>query len=342
MEYWLAALFGRVWLRLRPGLQPKLGELPAGAKAVARGSVLPAGRLLRVQDFAARIWSRFAIVSILLIAPVIAVVAVINPGPWGTRVAVDIGLVFVGMAAVAAAQTILLRYRSHRTDAFVLRNLADWDTTPLPVGSLGLPRRSDFWLATGIAVVVFAVMIYASIQGHLQGTNERARWYRAPSMGPADAHKTAPAVGRARSPSPATTPARPIPAPTAEVADFSFAEASLRDAVVGTWHEGERNVWRRVDFSRADFRVVAPLGTVFDDCDFSGARLAKVRFEQCAITHCRFPSTLTEVVFDGRPLEGRPAPAPLEADFTGAAFDQVEFLGLDLSRVTCPQIPTCG
>lgn len=60
MEYWLAALFGRVWLRLRPGLQPTLGELPVGAMAVARGSVLPAGRLLRVQDFAARIWSRFA------------------------------------------------------------------------------------------------------------------------------------------------------------------------------------------------------------------------------------------------------------------------------------------
>lgn len=119
------------------------------------------------------------VVAILLITPVIAVVAVINPGTWGTRIAVDIGLVFVGMAAVAGAQTILLRYRSHRTGAFALRNLPDWDTTPLPVGSLGLPRRSDFWLATGIAVVVFAVMIYASIPGHLQGTHGRARWYRA-------------------------------------------------------------------------------------------------------------------------------------------------------------------
>jgi hypothetical protein len=162
-EYWLASLFGRVWLQLRPGLRPMLGELPGGAEAVARGSVLPAGRLLRVQDFAARAWSRFAIAAILLLAPVIAAVAVINPGPWGTRVAADIGLVFVGVAAVAGAQTILLRYRSHRTDAFVLRNLPDWDTTPLPGGSPGLPRRSDFWLAAGIAVAVFTVMLYASI-----------------------------------------------------------------------------------------------------------------------------------------------------------------------------------
>jgi hypothetical protein len=29
----------------------------------------------------------------------------------------------------------------------------------------------------------------------------------------------------------------------------------------------------------------------------------------------------------------------LEADFTGAVFDQVEFMGLDLSRVTLPQDP---
>jgi hypothetical protein len=180
MEYWLASLFGRVWLRLRPGLRSTLGELPLAALAVARGSVLPAGRLLRVQDFAARTWSRFAIVAILLIAPVIAVVAVINPGPWGTRIAVDIGMVFVGIAAVAGAQTILLRYRSHRTDAFVLRNLPDWETTPLPGGSLGLPRRSDFWLATGIAVVVFAIMLYASGAGHLQGLDGVSR-YSSPS-----------------------------------------------------------------------------------------------------------------------------------------------------------------
>lgn len=68
MEYWLAGLFGRVWLRLRPSLWPTLGELPGGAMTVARGSVLLAGRLLRVEDFAAQVWSRFTIVAILFIA----------------------------------------------------------------------------------------------------------------------------------------------------------------------------------------------------------------------------------------------------------------------------------
>jgi uncharacterized protein YjbI with pentapeptide repeats len=124
-----------------------------------------------------------------------------------------------------------------------------------------------------------------------------------------------------------------------DVADCSFVGANLREAAVGTWHDGRRNSWRRVDFRRADFRVVAPVGAVFEDCDFSGSRLAKTRFEQCVITRCRFASALTEVVFDGRQLEGRPAPAKLDADFTGALFDQVEFMGSDLSNVTLPQDP---
>jgi uncharacterized protein YjbI with pentapeptide repeats len=125
-----------------------------------------------------------------------------------------------------------------------------------------------------------------------------------------------------------------------EVADCSFARASLRDAAVGTWHEGRRNAWRRVDFRGADFRVVSPLAAVYEDCDFSGARLAKVRFEQCSLTRCRFAGALREVVFDGRRLEDRPAPAPMgQVDFTGAVFDQVEFMGTDLARVTLPQDP---
>jgi uncharacterized protein YjbI with pentapeptide repeats len=126
----------------------------------------------------------------------------------------------------------------------------------------------------------------------------------------------------------------------AEVTDCSFAAASLRDAALGTWHEGRRNVWRRVDFSGADFRVVAPLGAVFEDCDFSGARIANVRFEQCAFIRCRFAGSLHEVVFDGRKVADGPLPAPMESvDFTDAFLDQVEFMGLDLSRVILPRDP---
>jgi hypothetical protein len=35
-----------------------------------------------------------------------------------------------------------------------------------------------------------------------------------------------------------------------EVSDCVFSRASLRDAAVGTWHEGRRNTWRRVDFTK--------------------------------------------------------------------------------------------
>lgn len=123
------------------------------------------------------------------------------------------------------------------------------------------------------------------------------------------------------------------------VADASFAGASLRDAAVGSWHDGRGNSWRRVSFAKADFRVGAATGAVFAECDFSAARLAKVQFEQCSITGCRFSGRLSGVVFDGRRLERRPEPGPLEADFTGAVFEDVEFLGLDLSGVILPDDP---
>lgn len=123
------------------------------------------------------------------------------------------------------------------------------------------------------------------------------------------------------------------------VADSSFVSASLKDAAVGPWHDGTRNSWRRVSFARADFRVASPTGTVFSECDFSDARLAKVRFQQCAMTGCRFAGKITGVIFDGRRLDGKPEPGPLEADFTGAFFEDVMFLGYDLSQVTLPDDP---
>jgi len=71
------------------------------------------------------------------------------------------------------------------------------------------------------------------------------------------------------------------------VCDSSFTGASPRDAAVGPWHDGKGNIWQRVSFARADFRVASPTGIVFSECDFSAARIAKVRFQQCAITDCR-------------------------------------------------------
>lgn len=123
-----------------------------------------------------------------------------------------------------------------------------------------------------------------------------------------------------------------------EVSDCSFAKASLREAAVGTWHEGRRNVWRRVDFSGSDFRIGVSHEAVYEDCDFSGAKLDKVEFGQCAFSRCHFAGELKQVVFDGRDLTDRPAPPPMEAvDFSDAYFNQVEFKGFDLEAVVLPK-----
>ncbi len=125
-----------------------------------------------------------------------------------------------------------------------------------------------------------------------------------------------------------------------EVSDCSFAKASLREAAVGTWHDGRRNSWRRVAFQGADFRVGVSWMARYGDCDFSGAKLTNVKLEQCALARCRFAGELHEVVFDGRDLPERPAPPPMtDVDFTDAVFDQVEFMGFDLAGVILPRDP---
>jgi uncharacterized protein YjbI with pentapeptide repeats len=124
------------------------------------------------------------------------------------------------------------------------------------------------------------------------------------------------------------------------VSSCSFRKADLREAAVGTWHEGRSNAWRGVDFSGADFRVAVSWMAIYEDCDFSGAKLAKVKFEQCALTRCRFAGELREVVFDGRDLTDRPAPPQMDkVDFSGATFRRVEFMGFDLEGVALPNDP---
>ena len=122
VEYWLAAIFGRVWVRVRPGSRVTLEHTLDWSASVARGEQLPADKLLRVQDFGVRVWWRFLILSIVLFFPVIGVTALIRPGQWGAGVAADV-LIFCGcLAAVSVTQVILLRYRSDRTRAFVRRH----------------------------------------------------------------------------------------------------------------------------------------------------------------------------------------------------------------------------
>jgi uncharacterized protein YjbI with pentapeptide repeats len=123
------------------------------------------------------------------------------------------------------------------------------------------------------------------------------------------------------------------------VTPCSFAGADLRGAAVGTWQQGRRNEWRHVDFTGADFRVAVSQAALYEDCEFAGATLDKVRFEQCALVRCHFAGTLSEVVFDGRELPDRPAPGQLDdVNFAEVRLDAVE-LGCRLDRVVIPVDP---
>lgn len=126
----------------------------------------------------------------------------------------------------------------------------------------------------------------------------------------------------------------------------SFVKADLRDAAVGTWRKGrrwrkgERNEWRQVDFTRADFRVAVSEAAVFVDCEFRDTKLAKVEFSQCTLVRCRFAGLLKGVVFDERVLPDRAtSEAMVDVDFAEAYFDQVEFRGCRLDRVVIPADP---
>lgn len=52
------------------------------------------------------------------------------------------------------------------------------------------------------------------------------------------------------------------------VVDCDFAGASLREAAVGTWHEGRRNSWKRVTFTGTDLRVAVSWMSIYDNCNF--------------------------------------------------------------------------
>lgn len=109
---------------------------------------------------------------------------------------------------------------------------------------------------------------------------------------------------------------------------------------VGTWHDGRRNEWRRVDFTGADLRVAACQSALYEDCDFSSANLTNVTFGQCALVRCTFSGRMRDVVFDGRELPGNSPPQPLvEVDFGRAVFEDVELLGYVLDRVVLPRDP---
>jgi hypothetical protein len=161
LEYWLAGTFGLVWLRLHASLRLGLGELPAECALLAGGQALAAGRLCRAQGFAARVWWRAGLVAALLIFPVIGAAAALGADRAATDVTVSLIFGLGCLAGVAMLQMALLSFRSSQIRLYLQTADPRAGDLPLPAGSLGLPRRWDFWVILIIAVAVFGILLYA-------------------------------------------------------------------------------------------------------------------------------------------------------------------------------------
>jgi hypothetical protein len=167
LEYWLAGKFGLVWLRLHASLRLRLGELPAECALLAGGHALPAGRLSRAQGFAASVWWRVGLVAALLIFPVISAAAALGADQTATDVAVSLIFGLGCLAGVAILQMALLSFRSSQIRLYLRTVGPQAGDLPLPAGSLGLPRRWDFWVMLTIAAAVFGILLYAGTRtGH--------------------------------------------------------------------------------------------------------------------------------------------------------------------------------
>lgn len=162
IEFWLASWLGRAWLCLNGSLRSGLGDLPGECALVARGEQMPAGRLWRVQDFAVRVWFRFAIAVVLLLFPFGFALGLSSQlHLHAVQAALTWLLYIMGCTLVTAiAMFGLIRYRSNQNRLGWTKGL-DSEGEPLPQGSDGLPRRSDFWLATLLAAGAFLILLYA-------------------------------------------------------------------------------------------------------------------------------------------------------------------------------------
>ena len=161
IDYWLAGYFGQAWLWLRKGLRPLLGDLTGLCQAVARAEPIPAGQLWRAQDFAVRVWWRFGMVSVLAMLVIGVIAKAAAHGPV-LDVAVGVAVTLLCFMTVAGAQVLMIRYRSDRTRLYMSKADAGAGEQPLPPGSPGLPRRSDFWLMLISAVAILGIFGIAS------------------------------------------------------------------------------------------------------------------------------------------------------------------------------------
>jgi hypothetical protein len=164
VEYWLAGYLGRAWLWLRRGLRSATGQLPGLCAAVAQGERLPAGTLWRVQDFAMTVWwgVGMAAMSTLVVGGLAA--DALFGGAVPLALVMSLGPGLISLFGIAAAQVAMIRYRSGRLQMYLRKAGAAAGWQPLPQGSPGLPRRSDFWLVLVFAAAGTSILLFAGLR----------------------------------------------------------------------------------------------------------------------------------------------------------------------------------
>jgi hypothetical protein len=165
MDYWVAASYGRAWLALRRGLRlrPLGSDLPGLCSRVARGEQLTAGDLGKVQNFAVAMWMRSAlivIVAVVIIGVVGKAASTRNAAPSVVVVIVLASGLYAGLATL---QAVMALCRAGLNGGYVRTSGPHASQQPLPPGSLGLPRRWDFWAVVVSGAAMFAVLAYAGL-----------------------------------------------------------------------------------------------------------------------------------------------------------------------------------
>jgi hypothetical protein len=163
INFWLAARFGRIWLRVRKGHSAANRRLPDECMLVARGEPITAGRLLRAENFAANVWwgAGIAVCGLFVFAPITAVSI---RGHLGGDVAAWVAGVAGSLVILFMSQMGYIRFQSYRLLFYLRRSGLDADDRPLAPGAPGRPRSTDFWMTLGGSAIVCGLLLFGTFQ----------------------------------------------------------------------------------------------------------------------------------------------------------------------------------
>jgi len=120
----------------------------------------------------------------------------------------------------------------------------------------------------------------------------------------------------------------------------SFSGADLRESMLGS--ERSPCNFSHTTFHRTDLRRAFATSTSFEDCDFSGARIAKSDYHAVTFKRCKFAGEINDVRFWAadwdRASPAVPQPhAMAGSDLSKTRLPWVAFNGIDLGDVALPQ-----